>query len=312
MTKSKLLVISGPMDAVHVGGINVTSGMQPSILDSYFNNDTLEPDELPSHTFVAAGKIEVPRRSTTITSTIRRPSLSIKRSLSRLRRTSISHVSDSHSTSESRNKVDMAIDRSDSANTRNTARPLRMQSSMSRLRHKVGLDRELYESPTISKPVTPEPEAAPEPVQKDYPPLRVRKSFSRVTSHSSSRNLEPEPRSASTSIQRQPSFTQQQTSIIQRRPSPLPHQPSIPHAAPSATRQHPVRPKRADSGTAIDFNKIPVQERPLPFQEIMAVKNFAERMAMYKKTRDYWAYADHGLTEWTGRAAGPRVALGQA
>lgn len=39
----------------------------------------------------------------------------------------------------------------------------------------------------------------------------------------------------------------------------------------------------------------------------MAVQSLAERMALYKKTREYWAYADHGLVEWTGRAGGPKV-----
>ncbi|CAI9637727.1 unnamed protein product [Alternaria burnsii] len=69
-----------------------------------------------------------------------------------------------------------------------------------------------------------------------------------------------------------------------------------------------ARSKRADSGTAIDFKDVPVQERPIPFKEIMATPTLAERMAMYKKTREYWAHADHGLVAWTERAAGPKVA----
>ncbi|KAF2195691.1 hypothetical protein K469DRAFT_699284 [Zopfia rhizophila CBS 207.26] len=64
----------------------------------------------------------------------------------------------------------------------------------------------------------------------------------------------------------------------------------------------PVRPARADSGTAIDLTSVPVNERPLGFQEIIAVKSFAERMALYKRTRDYWATADHGLDEWVEKA----------
>ncbi|KAF2478326.1 uncharacterized protein BDR25DRAFT_338913 [Lindgomyces ingoldianus] len=71
-------------------------------------------------------------------------------------------------------------------------------------------------------------------------------------------------------------------------------------------KQPPVRPKRADSGTAIDLTDVPKDERPLGFQEIMAVKSFAERMALYKKTRDYWASADHGLEEWVERAGAQR------
>jgi hypothetical protein len=69
-----------------------------------------------------------------------------------------------------------------------------------------------------------------------------------------------------------------------------------------------TRPKRADSGTAIDFDDVPVEERPMGFKEIMAVKSFAERMECYRKTREYWAKADHGLGEWVGKAGRPLVA----
>jgi hypothetical protein len=285
------------------------SGKQPSLLDSYFSKNALQPDELPSHTFVAQGKTEVPRRSDTIGGTIRRPDLSIKHSLSRLRRKSISHTSEMHSSSEGRSNVNTGIDRSDSVMTTKNARPLRMQSSLSRLRQRVGLDKDLYVSPPISKPTTPEPESAPAPIQKDYPPLRVRKSFSRITSYASSHYSET---GIGMPTNPQPPSVQRQASAIDRRPSPPSRRPVITATNSAPVTKPPGRPKRADSGTAIAFDDLPVQQRPMPFQEIMAVQSFADRMAMYKKTREYWACADHGLVEWTGRAGGPRVAQARA
>ncbi|KAH7410023.1 hypothetical protein DE146DRAFT_334446 [Phaeosphaeria sp. MPI-PUGE-AT-0046c] len=315
MTKTKPLVISGPMDAKHVGGINVLCGQQPSMLDNYFSKNTLEPDQLPSHTFVATGNIEVPKRSETIAVTIRRPSVAIRRSFSRLRRSSISHPPEPRSVSETRGREHMDMNRSDSERSK-SARPLRMQSSLSRLRQRVGLDRDTHPSPPASKPVTPEPDlepeqgpgSAPTPIQKDYPPLQVpRPTSSRVASYTS-RYSEPEVQPTNTSSQpRQPPLYHQQ-STIHRRPSPISH----PAATSTTAQLPPVRPKRADSGTAIAFDKVPTQERPLPFQEIMAVQSLAERMALYKKTREYWAYADHGLVEWTGRAVGPKVMANRA
>jgi hypothetical protein len=67
------------------------------------------------------------------------------------------------------------------------------------------------------------------------------------------------------------------------------------------------RPKRADSGTAIDFDGVPLEQRPLDFQQIQAIKNVEERLRSYRCTRDYWASADHGLDDWVGRARRPLV-----
>ncbi|KAJ4375017.1 hypothetical protein N0V83_002096 [Neocucurbitaria cava] len=294
MAKSKLRAISGPMDAKHVGGVSVT-GSNSSSLDSYFTNTTIEPDELPSHTFVAKGTTELPRRSDTIASVIRRPSISLKRSLSRLRTKSISHLPDLHRKHESEQQADKPVTRSDSTKA---SRPLRMQSSMSRLRQKVGLDREIYEPP-VPKSTTPEPDIAPEPVPKDYPPLRPRRSLARLTTASSIYPTVPDSDLARTST-----IIQRQSSTVQRRPSPPIQKES---SITQPRKQPPVRPKRADSGTAIEFNDVPMDERPLGFKEILAVQTFAERMALYKKTREYWASADHGLMEWTGRVGAPRL-----
>jgi hypothetical protein len=334
MAKSKVLVISGPMDAKHVGGVNVMGGKQPSILDSYFPIRKVEPDELPSHTFAATGKIEIPRRSDTISEAILRPSLSLRKSISKMRRSSVSHLPELHRATTPPNKTNTKLERSDSVVTRTSPRPLRMQSSLSRLRQKVGLDRDVHVSPPASNRSTPEPETTPRSIQKDYPALRLRQSFSRDASYSSRAPSPPRPATSAT-IHRQPSIISQKATIINRRPPPptayhstsaFPSTTPIrkPMIAPTSTtsatkltiaptsstpaRKPPSRPKRADSGTAIAFDEIPTQERPLPFQEIMAVQSLAERMAMYQRTREYWAYADHGLIEWTGRASGPKRA----
>jgi hypothetical protein len=69
----------------------------------------------------------------------------------------------------------------------------------------------------------------------------------------------------------------------------------------------PVRPKRSDSGTAVAFSGTFESTRPMGFKEITAMRSYKDRMAWYGKTRDYWANAEHGLAEWTGRTGGPRT-----
>ncbi|KAF1916011.1 hypothetical protein BDU57DRAFT_573564 [Ampelomyces quisqualis] len=297
MAKSKVLVISGPMDAKHVGGINVMGGIQPSMLDSYFNRNALQPDELSLHALVAKDNIEVPKRSDTIAGMIRRPSLSIKRSFSKLRRRStISHASEAHST----NKANAELGQSDSVDTTRSARTLKMQSILSRLRQSVALGRDLSASPPASQRLTPELGGAPTTTRKLDLPLQLRKPISSTYI----------PRKPSLS-QQDTSFAERKTSTIARKPSTMQRKPSPPlHgqaiAQSSRSAQPPSRQKRADSGIAAAFDKVPAQQRPLPFQEIMAVKSFAERMAMYKRMREYWACAEHGLVEWTGKSAGPK------
>jgi hypothetical protein len=91
----------------------------------------------------------------------------------------------------------------------------------------------------------------------------------------------------------------------EREPTPIsrPEPERAVSSRPTSAKKLPTRPKRADSGTAIEFHHVPADERPLGFKEILAVKSFSERMELYKKTRDYWATADHGLDEWVGRSA---------
>ncbi|KAF2730870.1 hypothetical protein EJ04DRAFT_584862 [Polyplosphaeria fusca] len=87
-----------------------------------------------------------------------------------------------------------------------------------------------------------------------------------------------------------------------RRPLPqtFPSSPLPPPPPPKSKSTLLVRPKRADSGTAIDFNEVPAEQRPLGFKEILAVRSFEERMELYARAREYWAAADHGL----GRGGG--------
>ncbi|KAH6864778.1 hypothetical protein BKA58DRAFT_232806 [Alternaria rosae] len=289
MAKKKTLVISGPMDAKHVGGVNVLGGSGASLND-YFHATAIVPDERPSHTFVATGKTEVPRRADTVGGTLRRSSVSLSRSLSKLRHNSSSHHTETTQVSGKNSEMDSPLGRSDS-----TSRPLRKQSSISRLRQRVGLDYELYDTAPKSKSPTPEPHFLPELVFQDDLRLRDARALARLTTTSSIYST-PDPGPPQTTIVRK-----QAPPIAQRRPSPLDSQTS------NASLQPPAKPKRADSGTAIDFKHIPVQERPIPFKEIMAMPTLDERMAMYKKTREYWAHAEHGLVEWTARAAGPKA-----
>ncbi|KAF2661748.1 hypothetical protein K491DRAFT_385041 [Lophiostoma macrostomum CBS 122681] len=118
------------------------------------------------------------------------------------------------------------------------------------------------------------------------PSLRLKTSISRLRGRSSSNSPDTYRR-------------KERDSTPNSRPEPEPVMSSHPITA----KKLPTRPKRADSGTAIDFDDVPADERPLGFKEILAVRSFSERMALYQKTRDYWASADHGLDEWVERAA---------
>ncbi|KAH8725548.1 hypothetical protein GQ44DRAFT_759557 [Phaeosphaeriaceae sp. PMI808] len=306
MAKSRTLVISSPMDAKHVGGVNVMRGPQSSIVGGYFHKAALQPDELPSHTFVATGKVEVPKKSDSIVSTIRRPSISIRGSISRLRTKSTSPSPDRSRKPDLERRSELAIVLSENTKIH---RPLKMQTSLSRLRQKVGLDKDLDNEP-VPRMITPEPAVRPEPIQRDYPPLRVKNSASRFISRSASTT--PEPDLVSTNHLPQLSTTQPQSFIVPRRPfhiekpHPQAQEPTVPKA------QTLPRPKRSDSGTAIDFDNVPADERPLGFQEILAVKTLADRMEHYDRARNYWAHVDHGLLEWTQGAGGPRVAAARA
>lgn len=308
------MVISGPMDAKHVGGVNVMSGIQQSGIDSYFKNTTLQPDETPSHTYV-----EVPERTGTISETLRGPGSSIKRSLSRIRRGSVSQPSNTDSMVALEPYRTNSLSRAASTHSH---RSLRMQSSITRLRQRVGLDRDLNTNDPSSKRVRPEPEPVSGPIQRGVSPFRGRTSTSRLTIRSASTASEPETSAAHRPVQRKRPSVRREPSIPLRRP--------LPPGLASSTLQRPTereqssayvpivtaasisnqlaRPKRVDSGTAIDLKDLPVDERPLGFRAILGVRSFEERMQHYARARHYWAHAEHGLVEWTQAAVAPRVA----
>ncbi|KAL6707636.1 hypothetical protein ACN47E_003986 [Coniothyrium glycines] len=312
MVKTKVSMISGPMNAKHVGGVSVITDAG---IDSYFRPAALEPDEVLSHTFAAPGKIEALRRADTVASSIRRPSVALTRSISKIRGTDfLYHLEDQH---DSRMDQDCPILTSNAAG----ARPLRMQSSLSRLRQRVGLDRELHEP---DRKGSPEPEFAPHPPDRSHQRLNVRRSFARLATTSSVHStaavfedarssifMEPnddESRHQQPTIRRKPTIVQQQSLLSKRHPSPRPRLGPAPAVSYGQDHSNPPRrPHRADSGTAIDFRNVPIDEQPLGFKEITAVRSFGDRMALYKKTREYWAHADHGLIDWTKSAIGPRA-----
>lgn len=269
MTKSKSRTISAPFDARHVGGVSIPGATVP-IVGIERSSTSLEPDSAPSHTFVAHGNIEVPRRSHTIASSLGRPSLTLKTSISLLRGRSNSNTQATES-ADGNPKDEMS------------GHSLRRKTSTSRFWQKAHHESPVVESPQEDQEVVRT--NPPAPLPKDV--LRTKPSFS----------LAP---SVSTTIP----FVYQATPHPPPPPPPPPSEvrPTPPHRAPTQKKLPAARSKRADSGTAIDFDDVPAEERPLGFREILAVSSFSERMALYKRTRDYWAHADHGLGEWVDRS----------
>jgi hypothetical protein len=281
MTKPKSRTISAPFDARHVGGVNIP-GVTIPIVGIERSSTTLQPDTAPSHTFVAHGNIELPRRSNTIASTLSRPSLRLKTSISLLRGRSNSNTPDR---GVAKHEVTGLAD--GISEGKMSVNSLRKKTSTSRFWHMAH-----HESPVV------EPPQEDEETSKAIPPAR---------SHKESLVLR-----ANSSYLLTASMSTTNPYAYQVPPPPPPPPPPAPqtrsnpsYRAPLQKKLPVVRPKRADSGTAIDFDHVPAEERPLGFREILAVSSFSERMALYKKTRDYWAYADHGLEEWVDRT-GPR------
>lgn len=263
-TPPKSRLISGPMHARHVGGISITGGTGGNTsLDSYFAPTSLEPDEIPSHMYAASGKTEIPRRSFTFTSAVRRPSLSLKRSISRLRSGSGSCAFEGHKRSQSDSRPPMTSTRLHSPVTR----AMQRESTPISAPPNMNLDWSEHGSATRSKSL--ELDTIPIPPPKDYPQVNSKVSIYSTSACPVTTGFEPSTR---------------------KEMPPL-----------------PVRPQRADSGTAIDFDEVTAERRPLGFKEITAIQNCKDRMTLYEKTRDYWANAEHGLAEWTGRAGGPRT-----
>lgn len=278
MTKPRTRTISAPFDAHHVGGVSIPGATNPIAgLQRSPKTFGLEPDESPSHTYVATGTTEVPRRSNTIASTLSRPSLRLKTSISILRGRSSSHSPDTYR----RKERDQTVE---SPDNKMPVQSLRKKPSTSRLWGRSHHDTQ----PKVTPPKREEPERVPPP--PPHPPLvaLVETSLPTLTRKTSAVHITSQSTAESPEQYKSPySFN--------------PVTPSLPPPPPKKELPS-VRPKRADSGTAIDFNDVPVQKRPLGFKEITSVLSFEQRMALYQKTRDYWANADHGLDEWVGRA----------
>jgi hypothetical protein len=293
------------MNAKHVGGVNVFGGLQPSGIDKYFDLRPIVPDEKPSHTFVATNKTEVPRRSESLASTIRRPSLSIKRSFSKLRRRSISHAPELQQPLEVEKKTEISTSRTVSARSQ---RPLRTQSSLSHLRKPVGLDKDSHAVLPAPRGFSPEPFVVSVPAQAKVPDLQTRRLISRSRSRpTSTSSREPQLPVASQFMNQQPSTLQRKPSSLQRRQPSSSSSMETPVCAPAAVeKKPPTKPQRVDSGTASNLKSLSGDERPLGFQEILAVRGFEDRMVHYERARQYWAHADHGLGDWNQAFARPR------
>lgn len=273
MTKPASFTISAPFDARHVGGVSIPGATIP-IPGIERSTTTLEPDITPSHTFVAHGNIEVPRRSNTIATSLSRPSLKLKTSMSLLRGRSNSSSADRQGAKREETESPHG-----SSQAEMSAHSLRTKTS--RFWHKAHNESPVVESTQKEEQSLEANRSVPQP--KDLPSLRPKQPLSPILS-----------------VRTADLYTYEASSLPP--PPPVPElRPSVPPRT-SSKALLAVRPKRADSGTAIDFDDVPAEERPLGFKEILTVPSFAERMALYKKTRDYWAHADHGLSEWVHRS----------
>ncbi|KAF9733012.1 hypothetical protein PMIN06_006872 [Paraphaeosphaeria minitans] len=238
MTKPKSRTISAPFDARHVGGVSIPGATVP-LAGLERASTSLEPDTAPSHTFVTYGNIEVPRRSHTIAWTIGRPSLTLKTSISLLRGRSNSNAPAPESTDGS-SKGEMSV------------HSLRKKTSTSRFWQKAHHELPVVESPQED-----------EEAMRAFPPHKETKTKFFYPSMPSVPTANPYVYQAA------PPHPPPPPSASEMRPTP-------PQRAPTQKKLPAIRSKRADSGTAIDFNDVPVEERPLGFQEILAVSSFSE------------------------------------
>lgn len=152
--------------------------------------------------------------------------------------------------------------------------------------------------PRVQKPQPQlQPQRLPPSIQEQQPSLKANRTIVAPLDRSH-RNLP---------VQQSQSHLQSREATSQVQPKVHQGPPALPMKPLPARAQVVTRPKRADSGTAIDFSDAPAQGRPLGFKEILAVSSLEQRMALYTKTRKYWATADHGLDEWVWKAGtGPR------
>ena len=297
MPRSKTIVISQPMDARHVGGVSV-QGSGTSILDNYFKPTEVDTHEGSSPSPDASKKTEARGRSDTVLTTPRRSGVSWKDSLSRLRQKSFSPHSRSRHGSEDRHLTDGQPNNQTERSGTSSTTPSKAQPSTTRLGQQIGFESDSDDSAPASKSRAANVQHASTQLQDVTCTPQDQRALARFTAASSiySTTTNLEPTNATRPFHRKPLWNEHFALLgEQNNPDTNTHTPE------SHTKS-----KRSDSGTAIDFDSVPAEQRPVPFQEIMAMPSLNERLAMYKKTRDYWATADHGLGEWVGRAATPK------
>lgn len=319
ITTTSMIIISRPMDVRHVDGIVVkgVTRLQPA---ESFERHSLRSDEPLSHGSLANGQTELPPRMNNIVNALRKPGLSKGIRPLKLRGASFSSMkNDCSNLNMSQSQINGIFNSSN----KNEVQPLKMRSSMSRLRKKIGLDRDLWEQNTVSREAPSQIGIMPEPLEQNISHSQIGRPDTRPNIPSSIysasemvKNINPHSENLSDS----PPLPRSRPSLIRKKEVPTNHptyttqHDGLPPGPPSRSiSQEPSRDevhsrvKRADSGTAINFHDTPIDERPLGFQQIMAMRNFQDRMAQYKKTREFWAHADHGLIDWTGLAIAPKA-----
>jgi hypothetical protein len=250
-------LISAPMHARYVSGVSVDE--EPSALQGYFALSKLEPDELPSHTFVAQGKTEIPQ-SNIISCPIRRRNLSLKRSLSRLRSNSGPHASVPHRRCQSEKHIELPTTHEQSDTELPSPSQICRASTGKRSWTSLGLGRNVvYDAAPRHK--ASELGTVPAPPPKDLP-----------------------------------------------RPSPPAHVRTIStNSVASSTAEKdkplPARPRRVDSAAGSDysdFSTFSVDEEPMCFQNIVAIQDYEERLALYDAKMNYWAMPERAPMQSKG------------
>jgi hypothetical protein len=252
-------LISAPLYARYVSGVCVQG--EPSTVEKFFAPSNLEPDETPSHTFVASGKKEIPRKP----NTLRRPSLSLRRSLSRLRSNSPPTVTGGHRRCQSEKDAEAPPSQAQSDSACTSPRLSRQSSATKRSWPSLGLSRNVVFDAAPRYKIH-ELDAIPEP------PSAKGDSFPIIA--------------ATTCIH----------AITTDAPNPAP--------TTQKKKPLPVRPKRADSGTGSEFNDFVFDEEPKCFSNMVAMQAYEERMALYDSMPNYWTTTEYGLGDWNGGIKG--------
>lgn len=140
---------------------------------------------------------------------------------------------------------------------------------------------------------TPPPDSA-KPVSSPTQPEGIRESSPTSGLHVVNSDLNPE------AVDLPPRLSREVSPIS---PEPLSNidspavgqQDKAPELEPASTQVAEPTPGTAAQDYA---PKSPSSDKPLGFRDIVNMKTPSERIATYNKTREYWAHADHGLSDW--------------